>query len=192
MKYSIVMLSTVLLLAGAPSLANAASEFSRNALYLRGGITASFDATILFGTTSGVGVGGALGYRLHPRIALEGQFEWQGNQSVTLFATSGSLSRWDATGNAKLFLATGRFQPFIVGGVGYVRGSGSCVGDFCTGGGAAADSFLARLGLGLDVYITKNIGIYAEGAYMWATSDVAPGESFPDFGTVGAGVILAF
>jgi hypothetical protein len=170
--------------------------FDRNALYVRGGITLSFDAATFFLTEvdTGVGVGGAIGYRLHPHVAVEGQIEWQGNQTISFLSVANvaELSRWDATGNLKLFAARGRFQPYAVAGLGYVRATGACLSLATCSGGGTIDSFLVRFGAGFDVYITRNIGLYAEGAYMWATSDIAPGEDFPDYGTLGAGVILAF
>jgi len=169
------------------------TDFDRSTFYVRGGLATGFDAAIVLAEVgAGVGVGGAVGYRLHPRIAVEGQLQWLGNQSIGVFGQDfAQLSRWDATANGKLFLATGRVQPYAVIGAGYVRATGTCTASNCSGGGVG-DSFVARFGAGLDVFITRNIGVYAEGAYMLAPNDIEPGESFPDYGTFGAGAIFAF
>lgn len=124
------------------ALAAEAAEFDRNAVCVRGSITLSFDATsiVFFAEVdNGVGVGGAVGYRLHPRIALEGRFEWQGDQSISVFSVQDvvTIGRWDAAANAQLFVATGRWQPYLVAGLGYVRATGVCGTVVnCSGGGS--------------------------------------------------------
>jgi hypothetical protein len=135
-----VYVIVLMLICSHSGLASAENEFDRSGLYVRGGVAAGYDVQSLVTLASSAGVGGAVGYRLHPRLAVEGQFEWLGTQPLTTF------SRWDFTGNAKAFLATGRFQPYFVAGMGYANVAG-------------VGSFLVRAGGGMDVYITENIGI---------------------------------
>jgi hypothetical protein len=161
----------LMLICGHSGLAGAENEFDRQGLYVRGGAASGFDVSTLLVSSSGVGVGGAVGYRLHPRLAVEGQFEWLGDQTFGGFF---QVSRWDFTGNAKAFLATGRFQPYFVAGMGYANVNGF-------------GSYLVRAGGGLDVYITRNVGLYIEAAYMAAVTGAVP-----DYGTAGVGAIFAF
>lgn len=90
------------------------------------------------------GINGRLGFRCHPRAALEAHFEWLGEDFDLSFDTVG-LQRsdpgnplngqtemhfrhatvdsdlWTAGANARFFLMTGRVQPYVLGGLGIMR-----------------------------------------------------------------------
>ncbi len=90
------------------------------------------------------GINGRLGFRCHPRAALEGHFEWIGEDFDYSFDTVG-LERsdplnplngktemhwrhvtvesniWTAGANARFFLMTGRVQPYVLGGIGLMK-----------------------------------------------------------------------
>ena len=185
--FALVALAAFLL----PSLASA-GDFGATGLYVRGGLVIAADATTISPFVStGVGIGGAVGYRFRPHFAIEGQVEWQGDSDVLNpfdGSTAGTISRADATANLKVYLLTGRFQPYGVAGIGWGRFATSC-GPGCPTVGAD-NGFLARLGGGFDIYITEMIGVYAEAAYMATAFDVQ-GTSLA-YGTAGAGVVLRF
>jgi opacity protein-like surface antigen len=84
-----------------------------------------------FSTNMVVGVNGRVGYRLHPRLALETEVNWMSPWNVkseadfvSNFTTpvpfTGNLRVEPIvlTANAKLYLLTGRFQPFLSVGSG--------------------------------------------------------------------------
>jgi len=85
-----------------------------------------------FSTNMNVGFNGRVGYRLHPRLALEAEVNWMNPWNLKSDADfTSDLSRDNIpfsgnirvepivlTGNAKLYLLTGRFQPFVSVGSG--------------------------------------------------------------------------
>jgi hypothetical protein len=124
----------------------------------------------------GVGVGVAGGYRLHPNIAVEGLFQWLGTSDIGGIPV---VKRWDATANVRVS-TSGRVQPYAVVGGGY--------GSLQLGPTPSVGGFVARFGGGLDVYVTNNIALYTEVAYMLATGDI-DGASYA---TLGLGAMLRF
>ena len=129
------------------------------------------------------GFGFRLGYRAHPRVAAEILFQYfwgfEIQNSVTAGGTSSSATDefdgFGLTANAKFYAFLGRLQPYGVVGVGGLSfdnkkddGSG----------------FIARIGGGLDLYISDSFLIDAEIAYVF------PGGSMSElqFATFAVGV----
>lgn len=184
----LLALLVTVLLGAAPRPAQA--DFGATGPFVRGGLVVAADATTLSPfVNTGVGIGGAAGYRFFRHLAAEAQIEWQGDQDVLNpfdGTVAGSISRADATANLKAYLLTGRFQPYGVLGIGWGRFG-------CSAGCPSSESvngFLARFGGGFDLYITQMIGVYAEAAYMQPAFDVQ-GVGV-EYGTAGAGVVLRF
>jgi opacity protein-like surface antigen len=82
-------------------------------------------------TNMNVGVNGRVGYRLHPRLALEAEVNWMNpwnlksevdfssNRNDPIpFSGNFRVEPIVLTGNAKFYLLTGRFQPFVSVGSG--------------------------------------------------------------------------
>ena len=74
------------------------------------------------------------------------------------------------TGNVRLYLPTGRIQPYIVAGI------SAGFWDFDAGPNPAiSDSshvgLAGRAGLGLDLYVTRNLALNLEGAGVFTTSN---------------------
>jgi opacity protein-like surface antigen len=122
-----------------------------------------------------------VGYRLHPRLSLEGEYEYLPEFSGKSQGLSTELEAWAATVNGKVFLLQERYQPFLLlgGGLWYGR---------LTGGGAAPNSetkVTGRLGLGIDVYATEQIVVALDWSY------VIPAEDFP-YHSIGWGLQYRF
>lgn len=119
------------------------------------------------------------GYRYHPRIATELHFEYLEAFEVSGGGGSIGLEFWTLTTDTKIFLATGRTQPFAA--VGFGVGQADVVGS--TGNG-----FVARLGGGVDFYLTERIVLALDAAYVVPTGDLAN----LDFVSVGWGLQYRF
>jgi len=121
-----------------------------------------------YGLSNFGGVGFAVGYRLHRRVALEAALTWMGGQ---LYADSvdGSFpsdprvvseKRADighlwVGANAKAFLLTGRVQPFALVGFGMQR-----VDRVARGGVPVAQTGAGgRFGGGVDIYLTRSLAL---------------------------------
>jgi len=124
-----------------------------------------------FSNTLGFNLRG--GYRLHPNLATELEFEWLDEFELenTSAAEASIEGVWSLTANAKGFISTGRFQPFLIAGLGYYD-----VGD-TSDSGITSDlpdkgGFGVRAGMGFDFFITDHIALDLEGTYNFGTSDI--------------------
>lgn len=132
--------------AGAPPEEAAGGEsgdFARKAIYVGfEGLAAVDDG--FDGPESG-GLGLHVGWRLHPHVALEGTYQYYQDLDVD--------DTWSTTFNVKPYILTGRWQPFVVAGLGYL--------DQNSGG-----EFVLRCGAGLDANINENWAVGPEIAYL--------------------------
>jgi opacity protein-like surface antigen len=110
------------------------------------------------------GAAGILGVRMGSRFALELVGERYDDLDFDLvqdgIATSGDLELWTAMLMGKVFLFTGRIQPYLMAGAGYARGEADA-GDIDEVGHAA----LGRAGLGVDLYLNEHWVFGVQGAY---------------------------
>ena len=145
------------------------------------------------------GVNGRVGYRCHPYISTELQFEtltdFDGSISENGTPSNDSARRFDLeletlvfTTNAKGHLLTGRYQPFVLLGMGFMRMESKAYD--VTGGtipGRAAQAsertvgVAFRYGAGLDFYLTKNVVMTAEGSYLMPLGEL-DGLDYYQFG----------
>ena len=134
-----------------------------------------------------MGVNFWVGYRMHPRVAAEAQWEWlvPSDMAVTLkdsdtgeFLTDESafeVRAWTVTANLKGYILTeGDIQPFLMLGGGII--SGELDGRSAYGVSADGLSFLGRMGGGLDYYFTPHIVGVAELSYVLPTGTL---KTFP-------------
>ena len=133
-------------------------------------------------TTVGFNVRG--GYRFHERFAAELEYEWNpgpvaklaGNAKVTNGTT------WFVSTNLKGYLRKDtRFQPFLLVGTGYLQ---SVLRYPTIPLEQAAGGFAARMGLGFDAYITRNLIAMLDVEYVLPAGRV----SKLDYISVGLGL----
>lgn len=134
-----------------------------------------------------LGLHARAGYRFHPHFAAEAHYEWISGFDV-------SVSGFDVleveghavTADVKGYLLTGRFQPFAVVGLGTLTGE---VSD-AVGAGFSTDEtdFAARIGAGIDAYLTENLALTLDGSYVMPTGDL---EDFNYF-SLGWGLQYSF
>lgn len=121
-------------------------------------------------------IGLRAGARANRFVALDLSFDYSVRGFEYEFA--GSAASFEARsltgfGNLKLYPLSGRIQPFVMGGVGFLLGALDCVD---TGGNAVSCTtiglsdqdiaFAGRAGGGLDLYLTRNFALTGEIAYV--------------------------
>jgi opacity protein-like surface antigen len=161
------------------------SAFGRSGGYLSlgvGGATESFNFD-----TGGLDIGtafllsGRIGARANRFVAIEAAFDY----SLTGFKASDTIPNVGAaeieakalvgTGNIKLYPIDSRIQPFVMGGGGFMYATLDCklngVGVTCPLP-SSKTTFAGRVGGGLDVYLTRNLALTGEIAYVIPTGDL--------------------
>jgi len=135
---------------------------------------------------SSLGVNGRLGWRLHANLAAEFAFEYFPQAVARLEGDSfADFSGGLLSVNMKPYFLTGRYQPFAQIGFGVQR----VVFESTRVGLDLRETdhgIAGRFGAGIDVYITRNIAVTADAAY------VLPSGAIEDFDQVVAGLGLLY
>lgn len=110
------------------------------------------------------------GRRINKLLAFDVSADW----SVKGFEVSSGADTLEARsvtgfGNLKIYPFGGRIQPYAMGGVGFLWGVLNCSGGGFTSQCDEGIEFAGRAGGGLDVYLTPNIALGAEVAYVIPT-----------------------
>ncbi len=123
------------------------------------------------------GLAARAGFRCTDRMSSELAYEWQEGFDVE---NSSNDPHWTLTSNAKLHLLTGRLQPFLLAGVGILHGE--------VPGEKRRTDVAARIGGGVDFYLTEQVAFSLDASY------VAPGGDVKqlDYLSVGWGLQLHF
>jgi opacity protein-like surface antigen len=136
------------------------------------------------------GLQARLGYRFHPRISTEIQFEWLDDADISLLAPGGkdalSLERFAYTANAKAYLLTGFFQPFVLAGVGLLQVKVKDSLGFAIS--VTEEDFAARFGGGVEIYATEKIAVNLDASYVLPTGNL---KDF-DYISIGFGAQYRF
>ena len=164
------------------------------------------------------GVTGRGGYRCHPYVSAELQFERLSNFDGGITETT--VNTWPSaaddvprnfdfeleslvfTTNVKGHLLTGRYQPFVLAGVGFMRMESKARDttskaaldapdpnrDRAADAGDIWVEVALRFGGGLDFYLTENIVVSAEGSYLMPTGKLDD----LDYYTFGLGLQYRF
>jgi hypothetical protein len=141
LRISVMLAAFVLLL---PATGFAENSFARNGFYV-GAAGALAEKAPNKGDTDGAfGVAGRIGYRFHPHISGEVQFE----------ALKGGTEVY--TANAKGYLTTGSIQIYVLTGLGLLNANSDT-------------SFAARTGAGLDMYVTDDVAVTVGTDYVITT-----------------------
>ncbi|MFT4569397.1 MAG: opacity protein-like surface antigen [Hyphomicrobiaceae bacterium] len=143
-------------------------DYARNGFYLIGAGSYAFEDfdgefSELADDTGGFNA--RVGYRFHPNVAAEIEYEWFDD-----FSKSSDIAEvdeaWALTANAKLYAMTGCIQPYLLLGVGLMSA------DVDVSGSGSTEEFLGRVGLGTDVYVTENIAVTGDATYLIPTGDL--------------------
>lgn len=155
----------------------------------------------------GKGLNVKVGYRFHPRFAAEVQYEWLDGFEISIDPLNGNRPVLEpyqnrdvdfvVTANLKFYVFKGRFQPFLVGGVGAMRGAFRQIDDrppipkvtrlpsaftanLTNQETCALDAtcnkqyteMTARFGGGFDYYVTEHIVANATFDYVYPTGQL--------------------
>jgi opacity protein-like surface antigen len=168
------------------------ARYSRNGLYLSGGV---FYAPELFDTSLSVldsrGLYGALGYHFGERVEVEARFEaiddfLLGSAPLLYY---GTFYGWTGTLNARVFLLTKSFQPYIGMGIGVIDAK-TRLTDGLTGVTYRYDDTeaLFRVSGGFDFYVSETLALTADAAINMPGGEL----SGANYATLGGGIKLRF
>ncbi len=130
---------------------------------------------------------GGIGYRVNPRLALEAQGEWYEEYNIDLLGVEAAeFQGWSAALIGKVYLLTGRFQPYALAGGGYLDVELS--DKLGIGLSENSSSSMARWGGGMDFYATNGFVINMEGSYVLPLG----GLENMDYWTFGLGLQYRF
>jgi opacity protein-like surface antigen len=123
-----------------------------------------------------------VGYRFHPHAAAEVQLQYYDEFGLhvssvfgrEILATADGVS---TTGNVKWFPFTGRVQPYVAGGLGFLVLRAEDV--FGLGVSEAAAAFAGRVAGGLDVYLTEHLALHGEASYLLPAGDLSDFRMIP-------------
>lgn len=162
------------------------STYARNGPYLGAGLSLvdeRFEAFEDVGHDADEvqpGINLRLGYRLHPRVALEVSGQTYAAFDVDLVrGRDGEVEGRAITGNIKGFLATGHYQPYVVVGFGEAETDNSA------GVGAEGKDSAGVMGLGADYYFDAALALFVEAVYHDLRDDTGDFDFLPV--TVGVG-----
>jgi opacity protein-like surface antigen len=143
--------------------ASASEEKGESRLYVAAGgvwALAAFDIPAVQGQQDTFGVDARVGYRLHPHLALEAQYQWAARYQITsgLGEHLNNVETHAGTGNAKVIIFNGPFQPYVLLGVGIINASLQHGRDRTEG--------TLRVGGGAQLFFTEHVGLYGEITYL--------------------------
>ncbi len=132
-------------------------------------------------------VSGRFGYRINPRMGVEVQGEWYEEYNIDLLGVEAAeFQGWSAALMGRVYLLTGRIQPYALAGGGYLDVK---LSDKLGRGISENNSgSMARWGGGIDFYATNRFVISMEGSYVLPLG----GLEDLDFWTFGLGLKYRF
>jgi opacity protein-like surface antigen len=120
---------------------------------------AAFDLPTSVGQQDSWGLDARAGYRVHPHVGVEGQYQWAARYELTSGgAQLNTIETHALTGNARVFIFRGPFEPYLLAGVGIVNAK------LAHGDDKTEAAF--RAGGGVNVFFTDHIGAYGEITYL--------------------------
>lgn len=183
-----LLLAATLLASTGVASAEEANEHARSGPYLSLGFVwaaSAFDtdaaeaalpaATRPLGTTissgNAWGLDARAGYRFHPRVAAEAQYQYVPGFDLDRNVTGhvADVNTQTFTVNGKVFALTDTFQPYFVGGIGFLHadtdpGVAGLAGD--------GTGFAGRAGVGADYYVRPNVVVSVEFSAVLPTGPV--------------------
>jgi opacity protein-like surface antigen len=108
-----------------------------------------------------VGMKLRLGYRCSPHLGWEFNYEWAESFDIS---DGSDVDLWALTSDAKWYPLTGRWQPFLLAGVGVLTADPIDEG--------TGTDITLRFGGGMEAYVTENVALAFDASYVLPTSKV--------------------
>jgi len=134
---------------------------------LAGGIE-SFDDVAGLDVDSSLGFQAWIGQRLHRHVSVEAQWEWMDGFEIDTPGGDLEFEQHQLTANARFYLLTGRIQPYLKAGVGFVHTEI----DTPFGSAGDDDTGVGRAGAGLELYASREFTVNVSGEFVIPTDDV--------------------
>ena len=168
---------------------SALAQYVGDGIYVGGTVNLgieNFSGAGVFDFDEALGGSVRLGSRVHPLFAIEVQYEYTGVFEARAAGAKLELDQHVATANGKLYLFPGRFEPFMLAGMGYahaeLEASGTLQGD------DSGDGFVLRVGTGAQVGLLEWLSLTVEGGFVLPSGDLNDLSYF----SVGGGLNLHF
>ena len=133
------------------------------------------------------GVTVSTGFRFNRWLTAEIEAEWidqvrydRGTGVESCRGTGGrsnGYTAWHVAGGGRLYFTKSLIQPFLSGHAGFMQTRDHGGGRSCEGNG-----FVARMGGGVDVFVTNGLAISVLGAYVLPTTGSADGHDYISLG----------
>jgi hypothetical protein len=159
----------------------AEDEFNRRGAFVGAGGSYEVEAfqngtrTGDFGNSLGFNVRG--GYRVNDYFAAEGIYEYADDFGSDRTFSNEKLQTNLFTGNGKLIVPLGRFQPFLEAGLGFLDAnrSGRTEGEKLADHGF---NLAGRVGGGMDLWATRNVSLFLDASYVIPMKEIADLQYF--------------
>jgi len=111
------------------------------------------------------GANARFGYRLTEIFGVEGIYEYADDFGAHQVAPKGARIRTNSFSvNGKLIVPAGRFNPYLLGGVGFLNADADpSIAD--RNWDADGTNFMGRFGGGMDLWATENVALYVDASY---------------------------
>lgn len=118
-----------------------------------------------FEVTDGMSGDITVGYRIHERVAVDGQFTFTGLGDVKVNdRTISQFEHYALTVNSRIYLLTGRIQPYAVGGIGFQTAEIDT--KFIAAVKHRSTGVAFRVGGGVDFYVTDRFAFTTAATYL--------------------------
>jgi opacity protein-like surface antigen len=176
---------------------NRFGSYARPGLYVGGGLVGGFSTRLeselheIPGVTDvevdpSVGLTARAGVRVTPHIAIEAHYEWMDDFETSVAGNEiADTQTQTLTGDVKGYLATGRVQPYLTAGAGFMTAKSD---DPRTNFQRTDTDFVARIGGGVEFYLNESVGLSVDTSYVLPAGDVRD----LDYVSVGAGIFFRF
>jgi opacity protein-like surface antigen len=159
-------------------------DYSRTGFYVGGGLTYATDlyedeiqdqVGFAVDIDDTFGANARAGARFFRFVGVELQYEWLDSYDIKI-PNAGGKAKVDtqtATINLKLYLPIKRFQPYLLGGIGFQRYE--LDGNFFNGTVQFKQDeyeMAGRLGVGIDLYFTENVVFFFEGSAVLSDAEI--------------------
>jgi opacity protein-like surface antigen len=142
----------------------AGARFDRSGWWLGAGASFQYEDFKHLGpldADDSVGMKLRLGYRCSPHLGWEFDYEWAEGFDLS---DGSDVDLWALTSDARWYLLTGRWQPFLLAGVGIATADPIDEG--------TGTDIALRFGGGLEAYVTEAVALAFDASYVLPTSKV--------------------